>query len=90
MRTVTAVNGEWLAELGPMFFSVKEDYATRLKRKAREREVMAQAEEEMKEQEERANALERDKLAASATKMTESLIEPGAKRDKKKQRRIGF
>jgi len=23
MRSVTAVDGEWLAELGPMFFSIK-------------------------------------------------------------------
>ena len=29
MRTVTATEGEWLAELGPMFFSIKESYATR-------------------------------------------------------------
>ena len=26
MQCVTAVDGEWLAELGPMFFSVKESY----------------------------------------------------------------
>merc|ERR1711871_1433000 len=30
MNTVTAVDAEWLAELGPMFFSVKESYAQRL------------------------------------------------------------
>ena len=30
MSCVTAVEGEWLAELGPMFFSVKESYQTRL------------------------------------------------------------
>ena len=34
MQFVTAVEGEWLAELGPMFFSVKESHETRaLKRK---------------------------------------------------------
>ena len=34
MSTVTAVEAEWLAEMGPMFFSVKENYAQRmLKRK---------------------------------------------------------
>ena len=26
MRSVTAVEGEWLADLGPMFFSVKRSY----------------------------------------------------------------
>lgn len=32
MSCVTAVEGEWLAELGPMFFSVKEDYGSTLKK----------------------------------------------------------
>ena len=30
MQCVTVVDGEWLAELGPMFFSVKESIRTRL------------------------------------------------------------
>ena len=30
MQCVTAVDGHWLAELGPMFFSVKESTRTRL------------------------------------------------------------
>ena len=29
MQCVTVVDGEWLAELGPMFFSVKESVRTR-------------------------------------------------------------
>ena len=29
MQCVTAVDGHWLAELGPMFFTVKESTATR-------------------------------------------------------------
>jgi len=36
MRCVTATEAKWLAELGPMFFSVKEDYATRLERRKKE------------------------------------------------------
>ena len=43
-----AVEAEWLAELGPMFFSVKESYKTRLEKRAREREDKARMEEEMK------------------------------------------
>jgi pre-mRNA-splicing factor ATP-dependent RNA helicase DHX38/PRP16 len=38
MRTVTALDAKWLAEIGPMFFSIKEDYATRLKRKAQDKQ----------------------------------------------------
>jgi pre-mRNA-splicing factor ATP-dependent RNA helicase DHX38/PRP16 len=30
MRTVTAVDAKWLAELGPMFFSIKESYKQRM------------------------------------------------------------
>ena len=30
MQCVTAVDGRWLAELGPMFFSVKESNRTRV------------------------------------------------------------
>lgn len=43
-----AVEAEWLAELGPMFFSVKESYKTRLENRVREREDKARMEEEMK------------------------------------------
>lgn len=48
-----AVEAEWLAELGPMFFSVKESYKTRLEKRAREREDKAKMELEMKEAETR-------------------------------------
>jgi hypothetical protein len=34
---VTAVEGEWLAELGPMFFTVKESYKTRIAQREFER-----------------------------------------------------
>ena len=30
MQNVTAVDGEWLAELGPMFYSVKESSKSRV------------------------------------------------------------
>lgn len=48
-----AVEAEWLAELGPMFFSVKESYKTRLEKRVREREDKAKMEVEMKEAEDR-------------------------------------
>ena len=45
MQCVTVVDGEWLAELGPMFFSVKESIRTRqvyiLKRAAEGRKKQA-------------------------------------------------
>mmetsp|Transcript_33920 Transcript_33920/g.85061 ORF Transcript_33920/g.85061 Transcript_33920/m.85061 type:complete len:349 (-) Transcript_33920:177-1223(-) len=43
MQCVTAVDPEWLAELGPMFFSIKEGHSARLdqrKKEARHKEAM--------------------------------------------------
>ena len=36
MQCVTAVDPEWLAELGPMFFSIKQAGETRAEKKAKE------------------------------------------------------
>ena len=47
MSCVTAVEGEWLAELGPMFFSIKESYESALKRRQRERIDVANMEKEI-------------------------------------------
>jgi len=47
MSCVTAVEGEWLAELGPMFFSVKESFESTLKRRQKERLNAAAMELEM-------------------------------------------
>jgi pre-mRNA-splicing factor ATP-dependent RNA helicase DHX38/PRP16 len=72
---VTAVEPEWLAELGPMFFSIKESHAGRLlqKKKQREAEAAMAAEAEAKEaaeavlraaeEEARKRALQRDTIA---------------------------
>ena len=48
MSCVTAVEGEWLAEAGPMFFTVKESYKTRLLQKAREDTTIRTMNDEMK------------------------------------------
>ena len=49
MSCVTAVEGEWLAELGPMFFSIKESFETTLKRRHAERLEKAAMKREMDE-----------------------------------------
>ena len=48
MQCVTAVDPEWLAELGPMFFSIKQAGETRAEKKQKEREAKAKMEAEMK------------------------------------------
>ncbi|KAI9990135.1 hypothetical protein PInf_020561 [Phytophthora infestans] len=47
MQCATAVEGEWLAELGPMFFSVKESFQSRLLKRMKEKEEAAEMESEM-------------------------------------------
>ena len=75
MRTVTAVEGEWLAELGPMFFSLKESAKQRLERRKREREAALEMEQEQAEKDER----DQEEAARRA------LIERGAAEAKRPQ-----
>ena len=49
MSCVTAVDGEWLAEMGPMFFTIKESYQTRLLLRQREKEDKAKMNKEHEE-----------------------------------------
>ncbi|GMH99460.1 hypothetical protein TrVE_jg3859 [Triparma verrucosa] len=75
MSCVTAVDGAWLAELGPMFFSVKESYANRLlkrdteaKRKAAMDKEMALAQKQLDAREEaRRNKNEKKIFGAGAS-----------------------
>eukprot|EP01032_Pedospumella_encystans_P030295 gene30295-34192_t len=70
MSCVTAVEGEWLAEMGPMFFSVKQSYKTRLLLGQREAADRRKMEEEMAEAaEKRAAALAADTTGTLASAM---------------------
>ena len=69
MSCVTAVDGEWLAEAGPMFFSIKESFETTLLKRQKERENQAAMEEQMKRKEEQdiiSTAAQRAATTASA------------------------
>lgn len=50
MSCVSAVDGEWLAEAGPMFFSVKESFEATLQRREKQRQGRAKMEAEMEKQ----------------------------------------
>ncbi|KAB1995173.1 hypothetical protein ES319_D13G143800v1 [Gossypium barbadense] len=70
MQCVTAVEPQWLAELGPMFFSVKESDTTLLEHKRKQKEEKTAMEEEMEnlrkmqaEAEEESKEKERQKRA---------------------------
>ena len=70
MSCVTAVDGEWLAEAGPMFFSIKESFETTLLRRQKERIDQATMEAQMKkreDQDEKEEAVAQERLRASAS-----------------------
>ena len=99
MSCVTAVEGEWLAELGPMFFSIKESYESSLKRRQRERADAAKMEKEMqkKKKYEEEKQHERDKRESEVRGSSRSVVAtPGRlanatpKFMPKKRGRLGF
>ncbi|CAG2102633.1 unnamed protein product [Medioppia subpectinata] len=47
MHCVTAVEGQWMAELGPMFYSIKESNKSRFERKQEQRDHQKEMEYEM-------------------------------------------
>ena len=63
MQCVTAVEPEWLAELAPMFFSIKQQGETRTEKRLKEKAHKARMEAEMTEYNEQ---LKRDEEAAQA------------------------
>jgi len=49
MQCVTAVEGQWLAEMGPMFFSVKESHLSHVKKRQNEKQNLSLMESEFGE-----------------------------------------
>ncbi len=86
MQCVTAVDGHWLAEMGPMFFSVKETGRSRMDKKReaieQQRDMDAEmkiAEEEMKAEKERELHLEKQN-AKKFDIVTPGRLEPNTPR----------
>uniref|UniRef100_A0A7S4F4I0 RNA helicase n=1 Tax=Chrysotila carterae TaxID=13221 RepID=A0A7S4F4I0_CHRCT len=85
MQCVTAVDPEWLAELGPMFFSIKQQGETRAEKRAKERrdkqamEAEMQAYLESQQAKARADVLERLSAGASAggSAARQRIVTPG-------------
>lgn len=78
MSCVTAVEGEWLAELGPMFFSVKESFESALERRRRERRDKEKMEREMKAKEEDKAHSKEEELKRERAKITASVKRGGS------------
>lgn len=79
MQCVTAVDGYWLAELGPMFYTVKESTKTRLEKRKRAKEDLSAMEEEMAAASAQMKAREEEKLAKLTPSVKTHIATPGRK-----------
>ncbi|PAN14104.1 hypothetical protein PAHAL_2G384100 [Panicum hallii] len=83
MQCVTAVDPQWLAEMGPMFFSVKETDTSLLDHKKRQKEEKTAMEEEMEKlRQEQAEAarIEKEKEREKRAKQQQQVAMPGLKK----------
>ncbi|KAJ4785883.1 hypothetical protein LUZ62_037129 [Rhynchospora pubera] len=82
MQCVTAVEPQWLAELGPMFFSVKDSDTSLIEHRKRQKEEKTAMEEEMevlrKEQAE-ADRISKEKEREKREKQQQQVAMPGVK-----------
>lgn len=95
MSCVTAVDGEWLAEAGPMFFSIKESFETTLLRRQKERVHQAAMEEEMKNKNENMSTSTTAIVSTSTTSKPQDsssavTFGPRSRFAPKKRGRVGF
>lgn len=81
MQQVTAVDGEWLAEMGPVFYSVKESIETRVKKRKERSEEKGHMEVEMAEALETMRAAQAAKEEERRSKsIKRQIMTPGAAR----------
>uniref|UniRef100_A0AAX7UNR8 RNA helicase n=1 Tax=Astatotilapia calliptera TaxID=8154 RepID=A0AAX7UNR8_ASTCA len=83
MQCVTAVDGEWLAELGPMFYSIKHAGKSRQENRRRAKEEITNMEEEMAMAEEqlRARREEQEKKNNVGSVRAVKICTPGRKEE---------
>ncbi|MCI4383119.1 hypothetical protein PGIGA_G00022590 [Pangasianodon gigas] len=83
MQCVTAVDGEWLAELGPMFYSIKHAGKSRQENRRRAKEEISNMEEEMSlaEQQLRARREEQEKRNTLGSSRSVKICTPGRRED---------
>uniref|UniRef100_A0A3Q2QDK7 Pre-mRNA-splicing factor ATP-dependent RNA helicase PRP16 n=1 Tax=Fundulus heteroclitus TaxID=8078 RepID=A0A3Q2QDK7_FUNHE len=83
MQCVTAVDGEWLAELGPMFYSVKQAGKSRQENRRRAKEELTNMEQEMMLAQEqlRARREEQEKKSNASSVRAVKICTPGRKEE---------
>eukprot|EP00771_Trimastix_marina_P003447 gnl/Trimastix_PCT/4711.p1 GENE.gnl/Trimastix_PCT/4711~~gnl/Trimastix_PCT/4711.p1 ORF type:complete len:646 (-),score=258.14 gnl/Trimastix_PCT/4711:192-1994(-) len=75
MQCVTSVDGRWLAELGPMFFAVKESYKDRVKKKKEQKAGQARMNAEMEAK--RSEDMQKEEEVAPSRTPTQRIATPG-------------
>lgn len=82
----------WLAELGPMFYALKEDKFTQRERRKQDKTDAVSMEEQLKLATEKTRIEEQEAAALAAIKFTprSRIITPGRKEIKTPARRHGF
>lgn len=83
MQCVTAVEPQWLAELGPMFFSIKESDTSMLEHKKRQKDEKTAMEEEMENLRKEQAALDKankEKEREKRAKTQQQVIMPGLRK----------
>lgn len=84
MRCVTAVDGQWLAELGPMFFSVKDSTSgsSRLEKKkaVKTHEILMEQEMAVAQDQLRQRKLEAEAQSIRGSSRRTTILTPGLKR----------
>lgn len=93
MHCVTAVDAEWLAELAPMFFQIKDSHLAQLKSKKLEKQHREEMRQEMEEEERRKKEIKEEVRTPSTGKRI-AIATPGRTLQKGGQirtpRRIGL
>uniref|UniRef100_A0A0C9S630 TSA: Wollemia nobilis Ref_Wollemi_Transcript_12080_4357 transcribed RNA sequence n=1 Tax=Wollemia nobilis TaxID=56998 RepID=A0A0C9S630_9CONI len=81
MQCVTAVEPQWLAELGPMFFSIKDSDTSMLEHRKKQREEKTAMEQEMEELRNKQTELEnqmKEREKEKRAKESQQIAIPGA------------
>ena len=81
MQCVTAVDGQWLAELGPMFFSVKDSSTSKIESRKKYANDQIAMETEMKEAQEKIELLKKEKESSYVSSRKTNIITPGRSKD---------
>ncbi|MED6242273.1 Pre-mRNA-splicing factor ATP-dependent RNA helicase PRP16, partial [Ameca splendens] len=83
MQCVTAVDGEWLAELGPMFYSIKHAGKSRQENRRRAKEELSNMEQEMvlAQEQLRARREEQEKKSNASSVRAVKICTPGRREE---------